>query len=118
MTLNEFYRAAEGDYADALARLQMEALVVKILRMLPKDPSMAALTAAVEVGDAPAAFRAVHTLKGIALNLSLTALADAASALTEALRGRAELPEQTQELYRAVRQAYDRVCTALEQLEA
>ena len=37
--------------------------------------------------DAKTAFRAVHTLKGVALNLGLTALAGVCSEMTEALRG-------------------------------
>ena len=37
-------------------------------------------------GDLREAFRHAHTLKGVAQNLSLTSLAEAASVLTEALR--------------------------------
>ena len=39
-----------------------------------------------QAGDATTAFRAVHTLKGVALNLGLGSLAHASSQMTEALR--------------------------------
>ena len=39
-----------------------------------------------QAGDATTAFRAVNTLKGVALNLGLGSLAHASSQMTEALR--------------------------------
>lgn len=42
-----------------------------------------------QAGDATTAFRAVHTLKGVALNLGLGSLAHASSQMTEAQRARA-----------------------------
>ena len=39
-----------------------------------------------QAGDTTTAFRAVHTLKGVALNLGLGSLAHASSQMTEALR--------------------------------
>lgn len=72
MKLNEFYAAVDGNYEDAMARLQNEMFVGKFLRMLPRDGSMMLLEKAMADGRANDAFRAAHTLKGIALNLSLT----------------------------------------------
>ena len=63
------------------------------------------------------AFRAVHTLKGMALNLSLSALAEVCSAMTELLRGKEALPAETGQYYDAVRREYERVREALEELE-
>ena len=68
-------------------------------------------------GDTPTAFRAVHTLKGVALNLGLGSLAHASSQMTEALRGQDSLPENVQVLYEAVQKEYAAVREALEQLE-
>lgn len=48
--------------------------------------SMQNLTNAMNTGDTTTAFRAVHTLKGVALNLGLGSLAHASSQMTEALR--------------------------------
>lgn len=94
MKLNEFYVAVDGNYEDAMERLQNEMFVVKFLRMLPRDGSMMLLEKAMADGRANDAFRAVHTLKGIALNLSLTKLAAACSQLTEALRGQTPSPSR------------------------
>lgn len=110
MKLNEFYVAVDGNYEDAMERLQNEMFVVKFLRMLLEE-SMAD-------GRANDAFRAVHTLKGIALNLSLTKLAAACSQLTEALRGADTIPQQARELLIPVRQEYARIRAALEELDA
>ena len=116
MRVPDFYAAAGGDYADAITRLQSDALLARFLQMLPDDPSMAQLTAAMAAGDAAAAFRAVHTLKGIALNLSLSDLADACAALTERLLGRDALPDGIQPQYDAVLAQHTRILDALAQL--
>ena len=116
MTVQEFYSAVGGNYADAANRLQNDTLILKFLRMLPQDTSMAMLTQAMEKGDAGTAFRAVHTLKGISLNLSLTPLAEVCRDMTEALRGQSQLPEGIQPLYEAVALEHRRVLEALDQL--
>lgn len=118
MTLREFYTAVDGDYEDAAGRLPGGAFLLRFLRMLPKDGSMAQLTAAMASGSAETAFRAAHTLKGIALNLSLTALANACAAMTEALRGSAVMPESAPALYDAVVREYGQTVEALDRLEA
>lgn len=51
-----------------------------------------------QAGAATTAFRAVHTLKGVALNLGLGSLAHASSQMTEALRGQDSMPESVQPL--------------------
>ena len=117
MTLNEFYTAVGGDYEDVIARLRSEAFTEKFLRMIPQDNSLPLLKEASAAGDTPTAFRAVHTLKGIALNLGLTGLAAACGTMTEALRGRDTLPEQADVLLQAVDQEYQKVCEALARLE-
>ena len=116
MTLTEFYAAVGGSYEDASARLQNDAFIGRFLRMLPRDDNMARLTAAVD--SAEEAFRAVHTLKGIALNLSLVRLAEACTAMTEALRGSAVMPDNVRALHDAVAREYALVTETLSQLEA
>lgn len=51
-------------------------LYVQYLLKLPEDPNMPALVRAVEQKDKDGALRAVHTLKGVALNLGLLPLVD------------------------------------------
>lgn len=117
MTVNEFYQKVDGDYTDAINRLQSDVLIQKFLKMLPRDNSMTLLAEAVEKSEAEQAFRAVHTLKGMALNLSLAALAETCSAMTELLRGKDSLPAETGQYYDAVRREYERVREALEELD-
>mgnify|MGYP004586872515 CR=1 FL=1 len=117
MTLSEFYAAVGGNYADAAARLRKDRLIASFLRRLPQEPSSALLGDALRAGDAKTAFRAAHTLKGIALNLSLDALAAACGGLTEALRGQDTLPPEAKALYHGVQAEYERVLVALALLE-
>ena len=114
MTVNEFYQKVDGDYTDAINRLQSDVLIRKFLKMLPGDNSMTLLAEAVEKSEAEQAFRAV---KGMALNLSLSALAEVCSAMTELLRGKEALPAEAGQYYDAVRREYERVREALEELE-
>lgn len=75
-----------GDYGEAKARFQNDERIVRFLNMFPGDDSMQNLTNAMNTGDTTTAFRAVNTLKGVALNLGLGSLAHASSQMTEALR--------------------------------
>ena len=86
MTLKDCYATLGGDYEDVIARLRSESLVQKFVLKFPEDKSYALLCASLEAGDVQEAFRAAHTIKGACQNLGFTSLADAASAMTEALR--------------------------------
>ena len=86
MNLEKLYKSLHGDYAEAKARLMSDRLVEKFVLKFPADPSMQQLRDAIASGDHDVAFRAVHTLKGVAANLSFTELWKASSALTEQLR--------------------------------
>nr|WP_294681341.1 Hpt domain-containing protein [uncultured Anaerotignum sp.] len=118
MTVSEFYQAVAGDYADACSRFQNDETIKRFLKMLPKDNSMELLTEAMQNAETQQAFRGAHTLKGIALNLSLTALANACSAMTELLHGSTALPAEATAAYDAVSREYAKVIKALEALDA
>lgn len=108
--LTALYAAAGGDAADVLRRLGSEELVRRFALRFASDGSFAALQSALRAGDLPAAFRAAHTLRGIAENLGFADLAAAASALTELLRaGNTPTPEAV----RAVETAHARLLRAL-----
>lgn len=87
MDLRECYTAAGGDYEDVMRRFSAPERVDRFLDMFLKDQSFEQLCAAMEAESYEDAFRAVHTMKGISMNLGLTALRDACVALTENLRG-------------------------------
>lgn len=118
MTIPEFYQVVGGSYEDVLSRFMKDTLVLRFLRMFPNDTSMDDLTSTLKAGDVKEAFRAVHTLKGVALNLGLGNLASAASTLTEALRGADTLPANVQDLYEDVYKEYVHVIDQLDGLSA
>ena len=118
MKLLTFYDQCGGSYEDAVARFRGEERVLKFLRMLPADESLPELTAAMEQGDAHTAFRAAHTIKGIALNLGLNSLAAKASTLTETLRGKETMPPEAPELCKEVEHDCAIVLDSIARLEA
>lgn len=87
MTLTEFYARTGGSCQSVLQRIPSEQMLLRFVKMYASDPSYGQLLAAAEQQDWPTAFRAVHTLKGVAQDLGFERLGRAASDLTEALRG-------------------------------
>ena len=86
MTLNEFYREADGNYTDVTRRLCGPAVVYKFLRRYPNDNCMELLRKGIEAVDREAAFRAAHTLKGVCLNLGLGRLGKLSARMADILR--------------------------------
>lgn len=115
MTMEEFYRTVGGSYADTLSRLPSEAMICRFLRKFPEDPAYAELEQTCDAGG-ETAFRAAHTLKGVAQNLGFSRLAQSASALTEQLRERGCVEDTS--LRDAVRRDYAEVLAALDALFA
>ena len=66
MTIREFYTLVGGSYDDMSERFPSDALILRFLTMLPQDWSMELLVRSMDAADAKTAFRAVHTLKGVA----------------------------------------------------
>lgn len=64
-------------------------------------------------GDLREAFRHAHTLKGVAQNLSLTSLAEAASVLTEALRAGGASNEEIELLHAKLSQKQQQVVESI-----
>ena len=86
MTVKECYKEMAGDYDEAIHRLGSDERIIKYLKILQRDTNFDFLCEAIAQNNLNAAFCAAHTLKGIALNLSLTSLADSTKELTELLR--------------------------------
>ena len=87
MTLEQVYTAIGGDYKGVMERLPSADFVRRFALKFLQDDSFPNLKKALEEKDAPTAFRAAHTLKGVCQNLGFDALYVPSSALTEALRG-------------------------------
>ena len=116
MELKVCYERLGGDYEDVMARLRQEERVVKFLQLFPEDENFQLLTQALETRDWPVAFRAVHSIKGVALTLGLTALANSSSELTELLRS-GEPAQDPGPLYQSVKRDYDKTVEAIRALE-
>lgn len=93
MTVRECYDELGADFEGVVSRLVTEERVKKFVTKLPKDDSFERLSTAMAEKNAEQAFMGAHTMKGIAMNLGLTGLAETASALTEELRQGSITPE-------------------------
>lgn len=114
MTLQEFYAQIGGSYADTVRRLCSESFVLRFVKKYSANPSFDELCEAVDRSDWESAFRAAHTLKGVAQNLGFDGLYRAAFALTEEMRGGKPLTDTA--LYDAVTQQQQIVIDAVRQL--
>lgn len=115
MTLQEFYAKLGSDYQSMFKQIPNEQMIRKFLLLYPSDSSVQLLHQSISRQDWNEAFRAVHTLKGVALNLGLPPLAAAASALTEALRGGKPLTDPS--LLECVDTQHQALLAALSELE-
>lgn len=116
MTLEECYNKLQGNYVEAKNRLMNDRLIDRFILKFPDDQSMSALREMVAAGDNAAAFRAVHTLKGVAANLAFTQLFKDAYNLTEQLRDLKSDPDP--ELFQALTVSYELVIATLKEYEA
>lgn len=116
MTIQECYAAMGADYEDVIRRLRKEERVQKFLLKVLEDPSFQLLCSALEEGNMEEAFRAVHTIKGICQNLSLTSLGNSSSQLCEKLRGAQEYSQEIEPLFEQVKQDYNRITECIHML--
>lgn len=103
MDVRSVYEALGIDFSDVLALLRKEERIALYLEQTMCDPAFQALDEAMSRQDWEAAFRAAHTIKGMALNLMLEPLAHAAIDLVECLRGGTPDEREARELYDCLR---------------
>ncbi|MDD3796358.1 MAG: Hpt domain-containing protein [Lachnospiraceae bacterium] len=84
-----------------------EKFVIKFI----DDPSYQALIQAMDADDVENAFRAAHTLKGIAGNLSFHCITEPLTPMVEALR--TGNLEAAKEKYPALKSEYEKVCACI-----
>lgn len=87
MTIQECYDIIGGNYGDIVSRLRTEERIARFLIKVADDKSFDLLKTSLEEHNMEEAFRAAHTLKGVAQNLSFTELYERAVTVTEILRG-------------------------------
>lgn len=86
MNLEECYNAFGGSYQDMKHRLPQDAIIQRFLIKFLSDESYGMLDDALREENYEMAFKAVHTLKGVSLNLCCKKLSESSSRLTEVLR--------------------------------
>lgn len=86
MSLENFYNFIGGDLAGLRDRLKTDERIMKYIGIFMQEPTYGMLLTSMESGDYKEAFREAHTMKGLCSNMSFSALENASSALTEALR--------------------------------
>lgn len=110
MTLQEFYDRIGGDYKATISRLPSEALIKKFVLKYPGDPSFNQLKDALATQDWELAFRASHTLKGVAQNLGMDACIrpPPRSATPSAARSRWKMPASGHRWWPRMRKCWPR----------
>lgn len=115
MNLKEFYKSVSGNYDAIIGRFGNEERVKKYLNMFVADETYKALEEAIQIKDFETTFRSVHTLKGLAANLSLDALWKVSSDLTEIFRHYEGA--EYKEAFEAVKVEYNKVIKGLQELD-
>lgn len=116
MTIKECYAKMGADYENIFGRIGDAGLIEYLALKFTKDTNMQKLVDALARQDYETGFMAVHTLKGVVLNLGFSQLEPAIVALTEEMRG-GKAP-QSQELVESVKDIYARTMLILEEYKA
>lgn len=120
MAEKAFYDRIGGSYDEAKARLMSDAFIKRFVLKFRDDKSFSDMREAIKREDWEGAFPFAHTLKGVALNLSLKKLSGAAVTLTDALRpeNRGALDkDKINEYLKSVEAEYEAVMNAMPLLE-
>lgn len=115
MELRECYNQFGGDYEGVIGRLGKEERVKKYTKMFATGNDYQLIVESLNAGNKEEAFRNVHNLKGVALNLGLTPLFTSVDILCEALRpGNPEVSgDEINMMLKAVKETYEEVRDAL-----
>ena len=115
MNLEECYNKIGANQKDLVQRLGSKDFAELFAKKFLEDDSFVNLEKALAEKNAEIAFRAVHTLKGVAQNLSLDNLYKVSFILTESLRGGA-ITAECEPQFAAVKREYDKTIAALKEL--
>ncbi len=116
MDLHEFYKAVDGSYDEVMGRLAKEDRIKKYVKMFESAEDYKEMLAALAEQRYEDAFRSVHNLKGVSLNLGLGCLQSVSSELCEQLRHGAPSCDITA-MVDAVSAAYEKVIANIQNLD-
>lgn len=115
MTVFEGYILLGGDVTSDIYQSLNEKMIFKFLKKLTEDEQIQCLESAINAKDRDTAYAAAHTLKGVALNLAISRLANPLCGLTDALR--AGFPQNAEELFQEVKTEFDYVVKVINLIE-
>ena len=117
MNVKEFYSITGGNYEEVLARLGKEERIVKYLKRFADDTNyFEEFLSAFNSADYETAFRTVHNIKGLALNLGIPSLFKAVDPLCEAIRhGKPEF--DVSELITGLKDIYENTVSCAKQID-
>lgn len=116
MDVKTFYATIGGDYEEILGRFMTEERILRFVRKFSvSDNGYRLLKDSLANGNCEEAFRGAHTLKGVAQNLSFTALYKQAEVVTNVLRGGSM---EVAHLMPALDEIYERTVSAIAQIDA
>ena len=86
MSLRDLYARADGDYETVMKRFRTEERLRRFVKRFPDDTSCESFREALGKGDMETAFREIHVLKGLCMNLGFSRLQKCSSTAVELLR--------------------------------
>lgn len=114
MTASEAYRLMDGDFNKIIDLFEDEQIAVGFVKMFLDDKSYEGMMDAIRCKDWELAFRYVHSLKGLCLNMDFKSLARVSDMMTEHIRGGKELKDYN--LLESLTEEYNRVISIIEQI--
>lgn len=116
MDLERFYIEVQGNYKDVIGRLLKDERILKYLYKFGQEDNYSLLISALEKKDYEEAFRSVHSVKGMCLNLGLTKLQKSAADICEELRNGAPVNDLTSMLA-VYKEDYEMTLKAISKLQ-
>lgn len=119
MDLKDCFMKFGGDYDGAVGRLGKEERLIKYVKRFKDGNDYKLIEDSLSSKNMEEAFRNVHNLKGVALNLGLTPLHETADTLCESLRpGNPPVSdEEIEKMLKGVKMTYDEIIAAISELD-
>lgn len=114
--MRDFYEQLGLNYTEVLDRLESDEIIKSFVVEFLKDDNFVKLKEGLEQKNWEKAFYAVHTIKGICLNLGFSNLYTPSSELTEKLR--VGETDECAVLFARVQAEYDRLTEAIKRITA
>lgn len=117
MTVKEFYDSVGASYDEVISRLLKDERIVKYLNMFSKGTDFEDMENNLLAEKYEDAFRNIHSVKGMCLNLGITKLAAISSDLCEELRN-GKPDKDISDMVKAVKEEYMFTLAKIGEIEA